>query len=150
MEMTVNQLSLPLISPWEVVVDCAVDYIVKKQVLDADYVIFLDFDEYFYPDRNDTEASLARLFKSKKENSLSYSGWLGYFSYDFLAAHMGVNCQAERDIAMPDGCFVRPQTIIYFKQKETFIESLVPGRCEELGKLASRPESAREIYPKPA
>jgi para-aminobenzoate synthetase component I len=121
--------------PWGIINSCGTDYIINRQALGSHYAIFFDFSEAFYPDRHDTEGSMQKLFGGNSASNLSYSGWVGFWTYDFLAAHMGIICQATREIDMPDGAFFRPQSIIYFYENETVIESIIPGRAEELSKL---------------
>ena len=54
---------------------------------------------------------------------LSFSGWVGFFGYEFLARHSGVNLKAQRDLNIAEGWFGRPSTILHIQDDQISIES---------------------------
>ena len=72
---------------------------------------------------------------SPKSHGLSFSGWVGFFGYEFLARHFGATLSADRDLNIPDGWFGRPSTILYIQQDRISIESSLPERESEIAHL---------------
>lgn len=103
------------------------------------YLAYLDFIEVFEPDCGQTDFAFRNLAPGKSSDELSFSGWIGFFGYEFLAAHLGLSLQANRDITIPDGWFGRPQTIIRIHEHSTLIESVIPGRIREISDLLEKP-----------
>ena len=102
------------------------------------YLVYLDFVDAFEPDCGELEETFQNLSPKKPSDKLSFSGWIGFFGYEFLAAHLGLSLQANRDLTIPDGWFGRPQTIIRLLPDATHIESEHPGRTREIASLLAR------------
>ena len=103
------------------------------------YVAYLDFSETVSLAANAPDAGLAKLTAPVPPTGLSFSGWVGFFGYEFLAAHAGIELKAERDLSVPDGFFARPQTILRLGDGRVEIESSLPGREGELATLLADP-----------
>ncbi len=103
------------------------------------YLAYLDFIEVFEPDCGQTDVAFRNLAPGKPSEELSFSGWIGFFGYEFLAAHLGLSLQANRDLTIPDGWFGRPQTIIRIHKHATLIESVIPGRIRAISDLLEKP-----------
>ena len=72
-----------------------------------------------------------------------FSGWVGFFGYEFLARHFGATLTADRDLNIPDGWFGRPSTVLHIEEEIISIESTLHERESEIAKLienASLPE----------
>ena len=72
---------------------------------------------------------------SPKSHGLSFSGWVGFFGYEFLARHFGATLTAYRDLSIPDGWFGRPSTILHIQEDRISIESTTPERESEIAEL---------------
>ena len=81
------------------------------------------------------EKSLSLLQSDSPPNGLSFSGWVGFFGYEFLAANLGLSLKAKRDLEVPDGWFGRPETILRLSSQGTSIESREPTREKEIESL---------------
>jgi len=103
------------------------------------YLAYLDFIEVFEPDCGQTDVAFRNLARKQPSEELSFSGWIGFFGYEFLAAHLGLSLRANRDLTIPDGWFGRPQTIIRILPDSTLIESVIPGRIREISDLLEKP-----------
>jgi para-aminobenzoate synthetase component I len=102
------------------------------------YLVYLDFVDVFEPDCGELEETFQNLSPKEPSDKLSFSGWIGFFGYEFLAAHLGLSLQANRDLTIPDGWFGRPQTIIRLLSDATHIESEKPGRTREIASLLAK------------
>ena len=98
------------------------------------FIAYLDFGECFSLNKKETKACLSKLENSCEFYDLSFSGWVGFFGYEFLAANLGLLLESDCDLDIEDGWFGRPQTIIHFRNEETCIESVIPNREKELSK----------------
>ena len=78
---------------------------------------------------------LSLLQSHSPPNGLSFSGWVGFFGYEFLAANLGLSLKAKRDLEVPDGWFGRPETILRLSSQGTSIESREPSREKEIESL---------------
>ena len=107
------------------------------------YIAYLDFGETLLLEVQKKEQHLATLTEPKATKPLSFSGWVGYFGYEFLAAHAGVQLEAPRDLSVPEGFFARPETILQIREDRISIESTRDGREDELA------ESLKDFKPKP-
>ena len=97
----------------------------------SEITLFCDFGEPVILDPDDAVTGLARLLEgAAPATPLSFSGWVGFFGYEFLASHMGLRLTAPRDIELPGGLFARPQTIARLHGDRLQVESLIPGRVE--------------------
>jgi anthranilate/para-aminobenzoate synthase component I len=96
------------------------------------FFAYLDFFQSHTLDHNDVKSGIDRLTQDFPVTNLSFSGWIGFFGYEFLASHLGLNLQANRDLNIPDGWFGRPQTIIHLLPNQTKIESSLAQRAAEI------------------
>ena len=99
------------------------------------FTVFLDFRERSRLSSSSTEKSLSLLQSHSPPNGLSFSGWVGFFGYEFLAANLGLSLTAKRDLEVPDGWFGRPETILRLSSQGTSIESREPTREKEIESL---------------
>lgn len=102
------------------------------------WTAYLDFTKTHEPTIDD--AALGITFLTKHHDSqpeLSFNGWVGFFGYEFLAAHFGITLKAKRDLEVPDGWFGRPSTIIYIGSSSTKVESTDSVRESEIAKILS-------------
>jgi len=99
------------------------------------FSVFLDFRERSRLSSSSTEKSLSLLQSHSPPNGLSFSGWVGFFGYEFLAANLGLSLKAKRDLEVPDGWFGRPETILRLSSQGTSIESREPTREKEIESL---------------
>ena len=111
------------------------------------FTVFLDFRERSRLSSSSTEKSLSLLQSHSPPNGLSFSGWVGFFGYEFLAANLGLSLKAKRDLEVPDGWFGRPETILRLSSQGTSIESREPTREKEIESLLihSLSEETEEI-----
>lgn len=113
------------------------DPLIIRAVPDG-WVAYLDFSESFEPRADDTAAGISRLTETHEPRpSLSMDGWVGFFGYEFLAAHFGMQLRAVRDLEVPDGWFGRPSTLIHSSNSSTRVESSDPERESEVHNLLS-------------
>ena len=56
---------------------------------DGGYLAYLDFVDVFEPDCKEFEETFQKLSSKKPSDKLSFSGWIGFFGYEFLATHIG-------------------------------------------------------------
>ena len=108
------------------------------------YVAYLDFIETLTLDSTHSSEQIGKLAEAVSPSGLSFSGWVGFFGYEFLANHAGIHLRAHRDISVPEGFFGRPQTILRLRESLLSIESTLPDREEELAASLSDP-----VGPKP-
>ena len=99
------------------------------------FTVFMDFRERSRLSSSSTEKSLSLLQSHSPPNGLSFSGWVGFFGYEFLAANLGLSLKAKRDLEVPDGWFGRPETILRLSSQGTSIESREPTREKEIESL---------------
>lgn len=99
------------------------------------FTVFLDFRERSHLFSSSMEKSLSLLQSDSPPNGLSFSGWVGFFGYEFLAANLGLSLKAKRDLEVPDGWFGRPETILRLSSQGTSIESREPTREKEIESL---------------
>ena len=99
------------------------------------FTVFLDFRESSHLSSSSMEKSLSLLQSHSPPNGLSFSGWVGFFGYEFLAANLGLSLKAKRDLEVPDGWFGRPETILRLSSQGTSIESHEPTREKEIESL---------------
>jgi para-aminobenzoate synthetase component 1 len=97
------------------------------------WIAYLDFTETFEPTASNTENGMAYFTDAHTaQPELSFRGWVGFFGYEFLAAHFGLQLQANRDLHVPDGWFGRPSTLIHIGRSGTQVESTDPAREREI------------------
>ncbi|MFP6855196.1 MAG: anthranilate synthase component I family protein [Opitutales bacterium] len=112
-------------SPWAI----------RRNSGDSGYLAFLDFEEILELDADQPEASLKELLAPRSSNGLSFSGWTGFFSYEFLSALSGLRCQAKRDLKTPGGWFARPHSILHINHDGIEVESTSSSRKNELNEM---------------
>jgi len=109
------------------------------------HVAFLDFDEILELDSDRPEESLRELLAPRPATGLSFSGWIGFFSYEFLAGLSGLRCRAKRDLKMPGGWFGRPRSILRVGTDQLAVEASSTNRAAELESiLASATDHPRQ------
>ena len=97
---------------------------------------YLDFSDIQILDDKLTSTQVEKLNSTSKQSTgLSFSGWVGFFGYEFLARHFGATLTANRDISIPEGWFGRPSTVLQIREDRISIESTLPERESELAKL---------------
>jgi para-aminobenzoate synthetase component I len=112
---------------------------------DGGYLAYLDFVEVFEPDCGRLKETFHSLAPREPSDKLGFSGWIGFFGYEFLAAHLGLSLRATRDLTIPDGWFGRPQTIIRILPDSTVIESEIPGRAQEIADLLDKEAPSKPL-----
>ncbi len=99
---------------------------------DAGFIAYFDFKDVYTLDSEKVREGLSPLSAKQSPSKLSFSGWLGFFGYEFLASNLGLSLLATRDLQVPGGWFGRPQTIIHLHPDQTRIESNLPGRAQQI------------------
>ena len=112
-------------------------------------IAYLDFTDSFTYECNDKYSIWEKFSDSPLKNSLSFSGWVGFFGYELLGAHFGVQLHATRDLEVPAAWFGRPQTLIRFESGFTIIESTDDDREKEIENLLSLPSSEKSRQSSP-
>jgi anthranilate/para-aminobenzoate synthase component I len=102
---------------------------------DGTHLAFLDFDEIFELDADCPEESLRELLAPRSATGLTFSGWVGFFSYEFLAGLAGLRCRAERDLKTPGGWFGRPRSILRISPEGIEAEATSAKRAAELKRI---------------
>lgn len=102
-------------------------------------VAYLDFEAWVRADTTATEDTLSKLFTTSRHTGLSFSGWVGFWTYDFLAAHMGLGLQAKLDMALPAALFGRPRALLRIFKNHAEIETADASRLKALRELSQRP-----------
>mgnify|MGYP002820086926 CR=1 FL=1 len=108
------------------------------------HVAYLDFTDTLTLDAERAEEGVTRLAEPAAPTGLSFSGRVGFFGYEFLAALLGLSLSSPRDLDLPDGFFARPATLLRLGDGKVEIESADPAREEELARLlpaASAPDA---------
>lgn len=96
---------------------------------------YFDFSSPLVLNRKAVPKSLQVLESKGSSSSLSFSGWVGFFGYEFLAANLGLSLSAPVDLDIPDGWMARPRSLIHFEANRTRIESEDPHRLVELKEI---------------
>jgi para-aminobenzoate synthetase component I len=110
---------------------------------DGGYLAYLDFTEVFEPDCGRLDRTFHNLAPREPNGELRSPGWIGFFGYEFLSAHLGLSLRANRDLNIPDGWFGRPKTIIQILPDETQIESEIANRTSEVATLLKKENPVR-------
>jgi anthranilate/para-aminobenzoate synthase component I len=111
------------------------DQLAIKSIKNHGFLAFLDFQAEIILDSEKTDIGIESLSSPCESMDLTFSGWVGFFGYEFLGTHLGINLSAKRDINVPDGWFGRPNTIIHFLNEKTKIESCQPERANKIAQL---------------
>lgn len=95
-------------------------------------VVYLDFEPAAILNRHSLQESFYQIRQSSEPYDLSFSGWVGFFGYEFLAANFDIQLESPIDLEIPDGWFARPKSIIHLTANSTCIESIIPERENEI------------------
>lgn len=97
-------------------------------------VAYFDFDEILLPHHQETSTFFDQVKcpADIPNNSLSFSGWVGFLGYEFLASNLGIKLHSKKDLDLPDGWFGRPGSLIRFFSAHTIIESCSETREDEI------------------
>ena len=114
-----------------------------------DYEAYLDFTSIQRLDPPHTTEDFNALLPPTCLEQPAYPFRCGFIGYETLAANFGVDCQAPRDLKLPAALLARPSTRIRITGGQFEIESHLPGRAEELQKLAAS-TSPPTTFPAPA
>lgn len=110
------------------------------------WIVYLDFSETLELDLHNPSVGIQTLSNGAANPvELSFSGWVGFLGYEFLAAHYGLNLNAPRDLTVPDGWFGRPSTLIRISDQSTEIESILPDREKKLATLLQDPQEPEKV-----
>ena len=120
------------------------DYLVIRENRPHGFVAYLDFENEFSTSPNEYEVLWSNLNSTASPSSLSFSGWIGFFGYEFLGQHLGLKMHANQDIEVPDAWFGRPSTLIHFEKSKTWIESKNDAREQEILCLLTNQKNIRE------
>tara|TARA_B100002019_G_scaffold126109_1_gene108589 strand:+ start:9262 stop:10506 length:1245 start_codon:yes stop_codon:yes gene_type:complete len=97
---------------------------------------YLDFSKIQILDHENTGKQIEKLNSSENQSTgLSFSGWVGFFGYEFLAKHFGASLSAVRNLSIPDGWFGRPSTVLHIQEDRISIESTLRERESEIAKI---------------
>ncbi len=99
---------------------------------DGTHLAFLDFEEVLELNADSPSDSLEKLLAPRSPSDLSFSGWVGFFSYEFLAGLAGLQCQAKRDLDLPGGWFGRPRSVLRVTPEGIEVESYSAQRTAAL------------------
>ena len=123
-------------SPLERLHSLGTDTLVIRANPKGGWTGYLDFSDIQILSLENTCGQMEKLSSSSpKSNGLSFSGWVGFFGYEFLARHFGATLTANRDLSIPDGWFGRPSTVLHIQEARISIESALPERASEIAKL---------------
>ena len=86
-------------------------------------VVYLDFDPAVILNRHKLQESFDQIRLAPEPSDLSFSGWVGFFGYEFLAANFNIQLQSAIDLTLPDGWFARPNSILHLTKDSTSIDS---------------------------
>lgn len=100
-----------------------------------DLVIYFDFEESFSLESPEGTNIWEKFEDFSSPTGLSFSGWVGFFGYEFLGSQFGVSLKAPRDLDLPPIWFGRPQSIIRLESENTIIESTDEVREKEIKKI---------------
>jgi len=123
-------------SPLERLHSLSTDTLVIRANPKGGWTGYLDFSEVQILSLENTCGQIEKLNSSSKQSTgLSFSGWVGFFGYEFLARHFGTPLTADRDLHIPDGWFGRPSTILRIQEDRISIESSLPKRESKIAHL---------------
>ena len=123
-------------SPLERLHSLGADTLVIRANPKGGWTGYLDFSDIQILSLENTCGQIEKLSSSSpKSNGLSFSGWVGFFGYEFLARHFGATLSADRDLNISDGWFGRPSTILQIRENSISIESTLPERESEIAHL---------------
>ena len=64
------------------------------------YLAYLDFVDVFELDCGELDKAFQKLSPKEPSDKLSFSGWIGFFGYEFLAAHLGLSLRTNMQRAL--------------------------------------------------
>ena len=102
---------------------------------------FFDFEDILIVDSHTCNTIWGDFSAGNFQDKLSFSGWVGFFGYEFLAHHFGVQLYAKKDLSVPHAWFGRPQSLVTLEADQTIIESSDETREKEVTKLLQKPIS---------
>ena len=102
---------------------------------------FFDFEDILIVDSHTCNTIWGDFSAGIFQDKLSFSGWVGFFGYEFLAHHFGVQLYAKKDLSVPHAWFGRPQSLVTLEADQTIIESSDETREKEVTKLLQKPIS---------
>jgi len=102
---------------------------------------FFDFKEILILDSHTCDTIWGDFSAGNLQSKQSFSGWVGFFGYEFLAHHFGVQLHAKNDLSVPSAWFGRPQSLVTLEADQTIIESSDDTREQEVAKLLQKPIS---------
>ena len=102
---------------------------------------FFDFEDILIVDSHTCNTIWGDFSAGNFQDKLSFSGWVGFFGYEFLAHHFGVQLYAKKDLSVPHAWFGRPQSLVTLEADQTIIESSDETREQEVTKLLQKPIS---------
>ena len=114
-----------------------------------DYEAYLDFTSVQRLDYPCSPEAFGTLLAPTIPTQPAFPFRIGFIGYEPLAANFGVDCQAPRDLDLPAALFARPSTRICITGNQLEFTSHLPGRADELRKLADQP-SPPQTFPTPA
>ncbi len=91
------------------------------------FVAYMDFCESVTNYDLNAEHCLQKLMTPAVPSALSFSGWVGFFSYDFLATFQGLKLYSSQDYRIPHVYFRRSHTIVRIYEDKAVVESV----CEK-------------------
>ena len=129
-------IEVPCTAPLERLHSIGADTLIVRANDKGGWTGYLDFSKVQIFNHEDTSGQVEKLSQSFDQTTgLSFSGWVGFFGYEFLARHYGVELKAVRDLNIPEGWFGRPSTMLHIEEDIISIESVLPGRESKIAKL---------------
>ncbi len=113
------------------------------------YEAYLDFTSVQHLPYPVTTKAFESLLKPELPTSPAFPFRTGFIGYEALATNFGVQCQAPRDLDVPAALLARPATRVRITEHALDIYSHIPGRTEELQKLAQT-EHPPQTFPVPS
>jgi len=117
---------------------------------------FVDFETWRQLDRQQTEADLQSLglhripAMPKDSRDETFTGWVGFFGYEWLCALQGIECQAPRDIeGIPDGIFARPKIRWIIRGDRVDLYGQDPQRVADWAERLAAPKAAETEFVAP-
>ncbi len=109
----------------------------------AQFEVFLDFEDITRLEYNDDPDQLEKIFCMREEPGKTLPLQCGFFSYELLAANMGIQCRSPIDLNLPAALWARPQTRLVLMEDHVSVETCKTGQAKQIQELALK-------CPKPA
>jgi para-aminobenzoate synthetase component 1 len=114
---------------------------------------FVDFETCRRLDRRQIEADLEALglhripAGDRRPEGETFSGWVGFFGYEWLCALQGIECRAPRDIeGIPDGLFARPGVRWAIRGDRVDLYGEDPRRVAEWAERLAAPGASERAF----